>query len=299
MFEAFAQSLRGQDLAEATVRGYLQDLADFRRWFEHTNGEPLTLEAVTLQDVREYRAWLQRRHAAATVNRRLLALRKWLDWAVQAGHIQANPARNVRLVREQSPGVRWLDRKAVYALRRAAERILQTSRIRYPKRWLILERDALLTLFLLNTGLRVGEVVALTWGDVELRPRSGHVVVRQGKGGKQRRVPLNAEARKALTRWREALQKAGVSAETVWCDARGNRLTPRAVQRAVARVAREAGLEGVTPHVLRHTFGKTLARASGIEFAAAVLGHASLDTTRRYVEPSAQDLARAVEEAVL
>ncbi len=299
MFDVFVRTLLQQDLAEATVRGYLQDLTDFRRWFEHTNGEPLTPEAVTLQDVREYRAWLVRRHAAATVNRRLLALRKWLDWAVQAGHIQANPARNVRLVREQSPGVRWLDRKAVYALRRAAERILQTSRIRYPKRWLILERDALLTLFLLNTGLRVGEVVTLTWGDVELRPRSGHVVVRQGKGGKQRRVPLNVEARKALTRWREALQKAGVSPETVWCDARGNRLTPRAVQRAVARVAREAGLEGVTPHVLRHTFGKTLARASGIEFAAAVLGHKSLDTTRRYVEPSAQDLARAVEEAAL
>ncbi len=296
---AFARHLQDQDLATATVRGYLADLRAFARWFEQTNGEALTPEAVTPTDIREYRAWLARRYAAATVNRRLLAVRKWLDWAVQAGHVQANPARKVRLVREQPSGVRWLEKRAVYALRRAAERILQVARLRYPRRWVVLERDALLTLFLLNTGLRVGEVVTLTWGAVELRPRSGHVIVRQGKGGKQRRVPLNVEARKVLERWKQALAEAGLTPEWVWCDAHGRRVTPRSVQRAVARVAREAGLEGVTPHALRHTFGKTLARVSGIEFAAAVLGHKNLDTTRRYVEPSAQDLARAVNEAVL
>jgi len=297
-FHGFRDYLLARDLAPATVQGYLADLEAFSRWFEQTNGEALTPAAVTPTDVREYRGWLQRRGLkAATVNRRLNALRAWLDWARSAGLVEDNPAAGVRQVRTVKPAPRWLDRRERYALQRAAERVLQTARAAGGKRWVNHTRDALLVLFLLHTGLRVGEVVALTEDDLTLRPRSGQVLVRRGKGNKQRVVPLNAEARKAVKRWLETRGETGITAAVLWSVGKG--LTARTVQRAVERVAHEAKLDGVTPHVLRHTFAKSLIDAgAGLQEVAELLGHGDLNTTRRYVQPDGRDLTRAVEALV-
>lgn len=79
-FDSFASHLRGQDRAERTVQGYLDDLRAFARWYEQTNGETLRPEALTPSDVREYRQWLMSRDAApASVNRRLAALRAFVQ----------------------------------------------------------------------------------------------------------------------------------------------------------------------------------------------------------------------------
>ncbi len=302
MFEAFEQYLLSQDRSIATVVGYLADLRAFARWFTQTNGEAPTPEAVTPTDVREYRGWLQRRGLkAATVNRKLAALRAWLGWALGQGRIEANPAAQVRGVRTPQGGnIRWLGRREKYALVRAAEKILQTARLRYAERWAVYERDGLLVLFLLHTGLRVGEVVRLTEADLTLSDRKGQVLVR-GKGNKQRVVPLNGAARKAVRHWLDVRRafaeahRAALDAGPLWAVP-GQGLTARTVQRAVERVAREAHLDGVTPHVLRHTFAKSLVDASvGLEKVAALLGHTSIETTRRYVAPGVKDLERAVE----
>ena len=297
MFEAFEEFLQAHDRAPATVRGYRGDLRAFARWFEQTNGEPLTPEAVTPTDVKEYRGWLQRRGLkAATVNRKLAAIRAWLEWIVREGRLDSNPAERVKSVKMLGAKPRWLTKREKYALQRAAEKILQTARIQYPKRWVVLVRDALLTLFLLNTGLRVDESVRLTESDITLTPRTGKVLVRRGKGNKQRVVPLNAEARKAVRQWLAVREEAGVKSDALWGMTEG--LTARTVQRAVSRVAAEARLEA-SPHVLRHTFAKSLVDAGvSLDKVAQLLGHANLDTTRRYTIPGERDLERAVESIV-
>ena len=297
MFDAFAVSMRARDLSPATVRGYVRDVAAFVTWFEQTAGERATPEVVTPTDVREYRSWLQRRGLkATTINRRLHALRAWMDWAVNTGLIQSNPASEVRLMREAEPGLRWLDRRERYALQRAAERILQTARMHYPQRWVVYERDALLVLFLLNTGLRAGEVVRLRVDNLTLTTRKGHVLV-QGKGRKPRTVPLNAEARKVVRRWLKVRESMSITTPTLWST--GGALTTRTVQRAVERVAKEVHLERVTPHVLRHTFAKSLVDAgTSLEKVARLLGHKDINVTKRYVQPGENDLAKAVETLV-
>lgn len=69
------------------------------------------------------------------------------------------------------------------------------------------------------------------------------------------------------------------------------------MQRAVKRLTEMANLEGVTPHVLRHTFAKSLLDSGvGIEKVAMLLGHSDLNTTRTYVAPSEKDLTDAVEK---
>jgi integrase/recombinase XerC len=106
-------------------------------------------------------------------------------------------------------------------------------------------------------------------------------------------VPLNQDARAALT----ALgypQHAGE--EAVILQGQRGPMTPRGVQSLLARYGAMAHLDDLSPHALRHTFCKNLIDAGvGLEQVAALAGHESLETTRRYCTPSRLDLERAVE----
>jgi len=294
--QAFQNHLEARDASPLTIQGYLRDVQAFVVWFEQTHGEACTPEAVTPTDVREYRQHLQavKRRRANTVNRALAAVRAWLDWAVQAGQITENPARRVRRVkRGRDLVVRWLSRQEQYTLRRTMERELEYARQHHPKRWRNRVRDMALITLLLHAGLRLSEACALRLDDLTLSARKGQVVVR-GKGNKERTVPLNAEARRALREWL-AVRPAG---DYLFCSLEDPSapLTPRAVQRIVRRVADQAQLPHLTPHVLRHTFAKNLVNAGvSLEKVAALLGHSNLDTTRIYVTPNEQDLQQAVE----
>lgn len=299
VFEDFKQYLVQNDLSALTVRGYLGDLEQFARWFGQTNGEAFSLSAVTPTDLRAYRQFVQitRRCKAATVNRKLAALAAFFRWARQDGRVTANPCEQVKAVQQAPASPRWLDRHEQFALLRAIEKDLQLSKLRYPKRWLTRRRDASLILVLLHTGLRLGEVTALRLDDVRLSERRGSLLVRQGKGNKQRLVPLNSGARQALEAWL-AVRPAGVS-DSLWvaveAEARQS-LSGRAVQRALSRLGQEAGLERLSAHMLRHCFAKNLVeQGAGLEKVAALLGHASLNTTRVYVTPDRRDLELAVE----
>ena len=81
---------------------------------------------------------------------------------------------------------------------------------------------------------------------------------------------------------------------------RGERLKPSGIRYLVERYAYDARLEAVTPHTLRHTFGKNLVDAGvPLDRVASLLGHESVDTTRIYTTPSEQDLQQEVEKIAL
>jgi len=294
----FEEYLLENDKAVLTVKGYLSDLRCFVRWFEQTNGEAFTLQAVTPTDVREYRQFLLvvETHKANTVNRRLASLATLMKWAKESGQIEHDPTGNVHAVPQTNPGPRYLDKKEQYALQRAIEKDMQLARMRYPKRWVSRQRDSAMVVFLLHTGLRLSEALTLQLGDVQLAERKGQVLVRQGKGGRVRTVPLNVQARKALQEWLAVRLGNG---SHVWVQVEGepsDGLSNRSVQRVLVRIGQDAGLEHLTPHVLRHTFAKNLVDSGvGLEKVAALLGHSNLNTTRIYVTPNQKDLEQAVE----
>ncbi|MEW5935291.1 MAG: tyrosine-type recombinase/integrase, partial [Bacillota bacterium] len=173
-------------LAPATARAYDEDLRDFARWFEQTNGRGLEPGLVTSVDLREYQQHMLavRGLKPSTVNRRLCAVRAWLKWCRERGEIDSLP-RFPRRASEPEKAPRALDRVEVARLERALEREGTP-------------RDRALVALMLHAGLRVGEAVALRVEDVELSDRKGKVVVRAGKGTKRREVPLGPEARRAL-----------------------------------------------------------------------------------------------------
>ena len=295
----FADHLTNQDRAALTIRGYLADLKHFSGWFEQTNREPLSPQAVTPTDIREYRQFLQvtERRKATTINRRLAALSAYLDWAVQTGQIEKNPRGKIKSVRQEEPAAQALDKKQQYALQRAIEKDLQIASLRYPKRKIGRQRDASLVIFLLNTGLRLSELLALQISDVEIGERKGTLIVRQGKGNRERRVPLNGEARKALQNWLAVRPQK--DSKFIWTavEDESESLTPRSVQRILKRLGQEAGIPDLHPHLARHTFAKNLIDSGvGLEKVARLLGHSNLNTTRIYITPNERDLELAVEK---
>ena len=279
--EAFLADLERQGKSPHTVRNYRADLLAFQRWFDGANHEDFAAELITPTDVREYRGYLQatRRLAPATVNRHLATLRAFASWAVVKGFLEELPTAEVAGPQTSAWEPRWLDRKDERALVRAVERYGNP-------------RDVALIVTLLQTGLRVGELVALELEDLERSPRKGAVTIRHGKRDRHREVPLNAEARRVIERYLAVRPTA--SSPRVFLGQRGA-IGAEAVQRVVRKYARLAQLEDVTPHTLRHTFAKRVLEGGAPAVTVArLLGHGSVETTAIYTQPGWEDRVEAV-----
>src|SRR5204863_7587825 len=160
----------------------------FANWFEGSAGEAYSAAAVTPTDIRDYRSHLLtvERRAPATINRRLAALRKFFQWAQADGLIKDEaPTEKVKGVGSVPRSPKWLEKKEVDRLLRAAERSAN-------------KRDLAILSTLRHTGLRVSELCALTLDDITISERKGSLVVRSGKGSRHRTIPLNLDVRRAL-----------------------------------------------------------------------------------------------------
>ena len=156
------------------------------------------------------------------------------------------------------------------------------------------KRNLAILVTLRHTGLRVGELCDLRLADVLISERKGSVTVRSGKGNKHRVVPLNNDATKAISDYLDVRPK--VVDDHLFIGQRGDPLRPQGVELIVEKYSRLAGLENVTPHVLRHSFAKqVLDSGTDLVAVARLLGHERLDTTARYTQPTERDLEKAVE----
>ena len=282
--EEFEEWLSRQPLADRSAREYLRNVRGFCAWLASTPerdgwvADPLTDPIARDHAVRDFRRFLQveRRAAPATVNLALASL--------DALYRQRELGRpNVRRDKPDAPGPRALDVDEQRQLLRAAEHASP--------------RDRAVISLLLYTALRIGELVVLDLGDVPMTARKGAVIVRSGKGEKARQVPLNALVRQDLEEWLEVRRELAAEGEqAVFLARSGRRLSARATDSAIRKIAQRAGLE-LSAHVLRHTCLTGLVRqGTDIVTVAALAGHARLETTRRYSLPSAADRARALED---
>lgn len=274
VFTPFFDDLLGQ-LSKATVAAYQADLVDFARWYEETTGERLEPHLVTELDLADYRRYLMEKCKPTTVNRRLVAIRKWLDWGLEKGLVTKRP-KIPKQVRQEKLAPRALSRKEQNALLRVVERGGKA-------------RDRAIVYVLLFCGLRVGELVKLRVEDLELKEKWGKIRV-AGKGAKLREVPVPAHVRRVLKEYLDD-KKSG----PLFLGRRGP-LTARGVQQMLKKYAYQARLENLTPHVLRHTCATNLLNDSvDLVKIAALLGHENLNTTAVYTRPKFEDLMTAVE----
>lgn len=285
-FENYASHLATAGRSANTVRAYIQDLTNFADWYTQTTSAEFQAKLVDSTEVIEYRRYLlQKGRRPKTINRRLVALRRYFKWAKQNSLCPDNPfdiLEGYRVNEQKGVAPKWLEEKEQLALLRA---VRQTGNC----------RDLAIIQVLRRTGLRVSELVDLRQDDITIRERSGNVRVREGKGMKARQIPLSNDARQVLSGYIE--ERKDCEEEKVFLGQRGP-LTEKGVWDIVKKYAYQAQLENVTTHTLRHTFGKNLVNVgTPLDQVAILLGHESIETVRIYVTPSEKDLEQAVRRA--
>jgi site-specific recombinase XerD len=163
-------------------------------------------------------------------------------------------------------------------------------------RWLDKRNVAAVSL-MVRAGLRVSEVVALQVDDLDMSDRRGQVMVRQGKGLKERTVPLSQMARTELKAYLEL--RPLFAGRWVFVSQAGKPLAGRDLQRLLHDAGLKVGIKDqLTPHILRHTFATRALRQGQVDLAtlSKLLGHESLATTARYLHPDKEQVAAMMEE---
>lgn len=296
LMEAFRMRLAEKDLSSTTIKAYLSDLKVFREWLEWVHeGRVVPLVQVGTVDLAAFRSYLVREKSLrpTTVNRRVQSLRVFFGWLREKGFVADNPAENLRFMR-RSTKERPLSLKQseVMSRLRAAEASPHGTG----------KRNTALIQLMLQTGLRVGEVSALRHEDLKIRKRSGSVRVREGKGRKEREVPLNATARRSLTTYIDDLETRFPKC-FVFEGKRGNPLSIRGIQKLIAAVAQRAGISRipVSAHTLRHTFAVNYLKSNQGKLVelSSLMGHESLNTTAIYTRPSRESLSEDLERSPL
>jgi integrase/recombinase XerC len=250
---------------------------------------------VGASDVRRFLAQRHATDAASSRGRKLAALRSFFRFLVREGVRAADPTTGMPAPRtpKRLPRPLAVDDCAVLMDARPDEGSADGPAER---------RDRAMAELLYGAGLRVGELVSLDVRDVDLA--LGEVRV-QGKGGKERVVPLPEASRFALAAWLDPRRRPGVRAEPLFVALRSRRgeaprrRDVRDVRRRLARRARAAGLsDRVHPHRLRHSYATHLLdMGADLRAIQELLGHASLSTTQKYTAVSAERLVAVYDRA--
>ena len=295
----------------AAYRSDLSQLIDFAaRHLEKTRAalRPADLD---LHVIRAYMVELHRLgRSRASVARKLSALRTFVRFLRREGWIEIDPTALALSPRREQ-------RVPAHLSVNEMSRLLEAPDTSGP----LGRRDHAILELLYASGLRLSELVGLDVEDVSLHERIVRVT---GKGDKERLVPFNTSAQKALRAWyadraslraariprrqgprpgaespKTRVSRSSAPIDPLFVNARGARLTGRSVQRLVARyVSGCSTRRGISPHALRHSFAShLLQRGADLRAIQELLGHVQLSTTQRYTHVNVAQLLEVYRKA--
>ncbi len=277
LHRTFLQDLAARGGRPRTIQAYASHFALFSRFLGEDD-----LRAFREDTLLEYPTWLaswRGPHTRGqgctpnTIHAHLASLRSFAAWLVRRGDLKRNPTEKLPGVRRprrlhRSVPVEWLDR--IIAADLSA-------------------RDRALLLVAQTCGLRRQELVNLNLEDLDLEHQA--LVVRDGKGGDERALPLAPATIAAIEVW---LGERGREPGPLFTGCRGMRLGQQGVGGVLSAAARKAGLPHITPHQLRHTWAtQAVNEGVPVHVVQAALGHASLETTARYLHVTSHDMRAA------
>ena len=281
--------LPSRNFADRTRVEYIHDLADLIEVFERLGAT--RIDQVSLSILEQYLAELDRRgYAGATRKRKYCSLRSFFGFLSSNDFVVEDVTRKLRPPKAESKEPRVLSEMEYKRLLRACA--YET-------------RDAAILELLLQSGMRLSELTRLTLEDIELPAQINHepanigiLRIFGGKGRKDRTLPLNFKACKAIKAYLAVRPK--VETRSVFINKFGHPLGPRGVQLLVQKYMREAGIRGAHVHSLRHTFGTHhVAKGTSLRTVQEALGHKDLKTTSIYVSLAREVMNKEIQEHAL
>lgn len=258
--------------SDTTIKTYVHAIEQFEYWLKNAGTD---LSSYSRADVQQYLDYMTANgKSAATVNKVFNAIKSFSRWAKKEESIE-----DIRIVKQ--PDVKNQAPKSLPRLDRL--RLIRESDRSNKK------RDYAIVTTLLHTGVRVSELTAFNRTDVEMSERKGNIVVRQGKGNRERDIPLNAETRRAI---QKSLEEREDDHPALFISNRKKRISVRNVQHILKQY-------GIHPHMLRHTFITDLVRNNDLVVAQFLSGHSSTEMLARYSKPTQDDMQEAVDKLYL
>lgn len=281
LLDSWLLSLRAERKSRETVKSYGDGVRRFLDYCDRAGTTPVLNKDTVNRFVTDL---LDNGAEASTARSRHLSVRRFSAWLAEEGEIPED-----LLLGSKPPK---LDRKVIPSLTEDQASALVKA-CKGPE--LRDRRDEAIVRLMLETGMRAGECVDLAIPDVNLLALS--VVVRRGKGGKARVVPISAQSGKAIDRYLR-VRRTHVRADSsdLWLGERGKPFNYDGLHKSLKWRAELAGISGFHPHVLRHTAASRWLAAGGSEGGLmAVAGWSTRDMIDRYSQDTAA--ARAADEA--
>lgn len=281
MLEKYLDSLRAEGKSDKTISTYRTQISRFLTWLKEHGGDADPLQ-ITSIDAVGYRDYLQNEKGlkSSSVTLALASIEAFCKWIHSEGYRDHNPLLKVKRPEQVNNAPKWLSKNEKY-------RVIRTALLEHDRR----NRAIILTLLL--TGVRVSELIGLKPADVIISERKGTLTVR-GKGNKTRTIPLPSDLRDCLA---EYIVEKRAAAQWLFDSQRSEQITVKGVQHLCAAIGEKAKVEGLTPHVLRHTFCHDLvAQGVNVFLVAKLAGHAKIETTMIYAQPGEEELQAAVEK---
>jgi len=286
---AFIAFLRAEQRASPeTLRSYASDLRQLHQFLlsRRLVSSPVDPGSLSSDTVRAYLQWLdQEGGKPASLARKLAAIRSFYRYLMRRRLVSRNPVDGMRTPKQPKLLPRVLTKDDADAL------------MNFPAGQTVgALRDRALLETLYSTGARVAELVALDIDDVR---ESEGLVRLQGKGSKERIVPIGEVALDAIRRYRQSLPPRFIHvSQGVFRNRRGGRLTSRSVARIVTKYSSRLAGGAVSPHALRHSFATHLLdEGADLRSIQEMLGHASLSTTQRYTHVATDQLLAVYDRA--
>ena len=266
-----------------TVRNYRQAFEDFYRWLAdpRVNLWSAGFDALETRHLRDFVIEAQHRFDRRTLHNHASGLRTFFKFWMVRGRLKRNPLLAVPLPKLEKRLPKFLTEEQMKLLLTGPQRLLEKGEIDAHTAW----RDRLAMELLYGGGLRVSELVGLTYGAIDLDSGVARVL---GKGRKERLCPLGQVALAVLKKFRAEFARKSGPHDPVLVSSDGRGMEVRAVQKMLKRYLALAGLPmDLTPHKLRHSYATHLLNAGAdLRLVQELLGHSQLATTQLYTHVS-------------
>ncbi|MBC7929874.1 MAG: site-specific tyrosine recombinase XerD [Rubrivivax sp.] len=270
-------------LAVNSIVSYRRDLAQLKAWADSLKREPHLLDKSEL--TRHFMSLSREGLSPRSVGRAISTARGFFRFLLLDGHIKSDPTSELLAPQAGQKLPRFLTREEV-------ELLLEAPDTSEPEGL----RDRAMIELLYATGLRVSELISLTSASVNI---DSGVLFCTGKGSKQRRVPVGRSAIGWLQKYQTARRAllAGKESQRLFVGYGGRTITRQLFWASLKKHAAKAGIRGVSPHVLRHSFAThLLEHGADTRSVQAMLGHSDLATTQIYTHVTGERLRSVYEK---